>query len=111
MAATRNGTKYVKKCEWCDQFFATNSRRAKFCCDAHRLSAHRAKKSGDGRTLHDLDALTTERLQQIHTVSEPAYNAIFRLLEKYGARVATEAIRASFFVLDTMYQEMEKANA
>lgn len=109
--ATRNGTRFATKCAWCGKLFATNSRRARFCCDNHRLASHRAEKSGDGRSLNDLDSQAMDRLQQILMVSEPAYNAIFRLLSDYGARVAIEAIRASFFVLDTMYQEMEKNHA
>ena len=106
--ATRNGTKYGVKCEWDQKFFTTNSRRARFCCDACRLAAHRAKKSGDGRTLHDLQPVALDRLQQILNISEPAYNTIFRVLETYGANVASEAIRAAFFVADTMISELEK---
>lgn len=109
--ATRNGTRFATKCDWCGRLFATNSRRARFCCDNHRLASYRADKSGDGRSLNDLGQQAIDRLQQILMVSEPAYNVIFRLLSDYGARVATEAIQASFFVLDTMYQELNKDNA
>ena len=106
--ATRNVKMYGVKCEWDGKFFTTKSRKARFCCDACRLSAYRAKKSGDGRTIHDLDPQALERLQQILTISKEAYNAIFRLLEAKGANTATEAIRASYFVADTLLENMER---
>ncbi len=108
MGETRNGYMFAKKCQWCGDYFATNSGRAKFCQDAHRLAAHRAAKSGNGRTLHDLTPETLEKMQQIHGISEPSYNLLFSLLEDKGARIATRAVNAAFILVQEMIEMWER---
>lgn len=108
MSETRHAGLYGVSCGWCGRMFSTKSRRAMYCCDAHRLAAHRAKKGGNGRTLHDLTDANRERLQQILSINKPAYDQLFTLLEKQGARIATHAIMAAYFVAETLIAEMEK---
>ncbi len=36
----------LKKCQWCGKVFEAKSGSARFCCDAHRVAHHRAKKNG-----------------------------------------------------------------
>lgn len=106
--ATRNVKLYGVKCAFCGKLFSSKSRKAKFCSDPCRLKNHRAQKLGNGRTLHDLTDQNRNRLQQILTINKPAYDQIFSLLELEGARIATHAIMAAYFVAETLIADMER---
>lgn len=87
---------YICVCEQCGKSFTARSLKAKTCSNACRIAKYRDGKRGNGKSWHYVRAEYASKAQEIKSISETAYNAIYGLLEQYGAIATEYAIAAAY---------------
>lgn len=95
-------------CECCGKQFTARYPHAKTCSNACRMRKSREKKRMGGRSLHDLSDQQRIELQQILSISERSYNAIFSILLVHGAYAASGAIEATYIAIEAVLAQVEK---
>lgn len=99
---------YYSICEQCGRSFSAKYPHAKTCSNACRVKKSREKKKSGGKSLRDMTDEERRKLQQIISISEQSYNAIFSILMVHGVYAARGALEATYTAIEAVIADMEK---
>lgn len=102
-ARNSNSKRYAKDrlefhyvCAVCEKHYTARWPHSTTCSNKCRQAKFRAEKKGNGKSWNNVDIDYQRMATDIRNISKTSYDAIFELLQEYGAKVAERAIYAAW---------------